>query len=418
MVQVTNDPRKIWMAISALQAEDEFPDLDDMTVEGTPANGDFVIIYGAEGDLRVVDWADLPGAGSGISNLHEDLTPQLGANLDLNNFDITGTGDINITGSVTVTDEAYDATGWDSDLSTPTKNAVRDKIETLQPLDSDLTAIAALTTTAAGRSVLTVSDDAMDELVVWDDTAGTMKTMPLADFTTEGTPATGDYVIIYGAEGDVRKADWSTLPGAGGGISNVSEDTTPQLGGDLDLNGFDITGTGTIGARAHVISATVSATATIDIDLTPYTSHRGIRVTFWDFVPATDNVNLFMRFSDDGGSTFEADAADYFWLETYAAAAGVFEITDTSDSSIQIGSVGIGSTTYERIVYMEVTIVNPQGTGFTNTYWHGSVYASDGITYHIQGTGAALVAGASTDVRFLFSTGNMESGYYTVEAIL
>jgi hypothetical protein len=35
------------------------------------------------------------------------------------------------TGDVLVPDEAYDATGWDGDLSVPTKNAVRDKIESL-----------------------------------------------------------------------------------------------------------------------------------------------------------------------------------------------------------------------------------------------------------------------------------------------
>lgn len=35
------------------------------------------------------------------------------------------------TGDVIVPDEAYDATGWNGDLSVPTKNAVRDKIESL-----------------------------------------------------------------------------------------------------------------------------------------------------------------------------------------------------------------------------------------------------------------------------------------------
>ena len=38
----------------------------------------------------------------GISNLVEDTTPQLGGNLDLNSSDITGTGDIDITGTLTV----------------------------------------------------------------------------------------------------------------------------------------------------------------------------------------------------------------------------------------------------------------------------------------------------------------------------
>lgn len=41
-----------------------------------------------------------------------------------------------------------------------------------QPLDSDLTAIAALTTDAAGRSILTLSDPNNDRIAFWDDSAG------------------------------------------------------------------------------------------------------------------------------------------------------------------------------------------------------------------------------------------------------
>jgi len=40
-----------------------------------------------------------------------DTTPQLGGNLDLNSSDITGTGDINITGTVTATDAVLNGTG-------------------------------------------------------------------------------------------------------------------------------------------------------------------------------------------------------------------------------------------------------------------------------------------------------------------
>jgi hypothetical protein len=41
--------------------------------------------------------------GRYLENIIEDLTPQLGGNLDLNNQDINGTGNINITGEVTAT---------------------------------------------------------------------------------------------------------------------------------------------------------------------------------------------------------------------------------------------------------------------------------------------------------------------------
>ena len=42
-------------------------------------------------------------ADSALQDLVDDTTPQLGGNLDLNNFDITGTGDIDITGGLTTT---------------------------------------------------------------------------------------------------------------------------------------------------------------------------------------------------------------------------------------------------------------------------------------------------------------------------
>ena len=40
------------------------------------------------------------GGGGGLSDLVDDTTPQLGGNLDLNSNDITGTGDINLTGTI------------------------------------------------------------------------------------------------------------------------------------------------------------------------------------------------------------------------------------------------------------------------------------------------------------------------------
>ena len=43
------------------------------------------------------------GGGGGISNVAEDTTPQLGGDLDLNSNDITGTGNVNITGIITAT---------------------------------------------------------------------------------------------------------------------------------------------------------------------------------------------------------------------------------------------------------------------------------------------------------------------------
>jgi hypothetical protein len=108
-----------------------------------------------------------------------------------------------------------------------------------QPLDADLTAIAALTTTAYGRGLLeladedalealldtlpnlvsiqgrtvTLADAGFDVLAGWDDSGSAYKNFLLADITAEGTPASGDFFLMYGAEGDLRKVDFDDMPG-------------------------------------------------------------------------------------------------------------------------------------------------------------------------------------------------------------
>ena len=46
-----------------------------------------------------------------LSDVVDDTTPQLGGNLDLNSKDITGTGNLNITGTLTATSIAGTVTG-------------------------------------------------------------------------------------------------------------------------------------------------------------------------------------------------------------------------------------------------------------------------------------------------------------------
>jgi len=59
--------------------------LTDRTAFGA---GDKLMMEESTGELRKIDFSDLPGAGGGISNIVEDTTPQLGGDLDANTFDI------------------------------------------------------------------------------------------------------------------------------------------------------------------------------------------------------------------------------------------------------------------------------------------------------------------------------------------
>ena len=59
-------------------------------------------------NIKTINGTSILGSGNittsgGLSNIVDDTTPQLGGNLDLNSNDITGTGDISINGSATLT---------------------------------------------------------------------------------------------------------------------------------------------------------------------------------------------------------------------------------------------------------------------------------------------------------------------------
>jgi hypothetical protein len=107
-----------------------------------------------------------------------------------------------------------------------------------QPLDADLTAVAALATTTAGRSALTIADPGADRVVAWDDTAGAMAAIALADINAEAAPAAGDFVLAYTAEGALVKVDWDDLPSATG--SGAFSGDPFEFTGDGIVTAFDL----------------------------------------------------------------------------------------------------------------------------------------------------------------------------------
>ena len=127
-----------------------------------------------------------------VTHIVGDTTPQLGGNLDLNSNDITGTGDVNITGVITATSFSGSA--------------------------SNMTGLTGASAGSYGSTGLTP-------------------------------------VITVDANGRITGITTVTTAGSGGGLAQVSDDTTPQLGGDLDLNSNDITGTGNMNVTG-IITAT------------------------------------------------------------------------------------------------------------------------------------------------------------------
>lgn len=124
-----------------------------------------------------------------------------------------------------------------------------------QPLDADLTAIAALSTTAGGRGLLTLSDPNADRIVFWDDSAGVFTHLSLGTgLAISGTSLDLDSDLQSWA--NVTRASGFDTFAATPSSSNLRALLTDETGG----------GGGAVFANSPTISApTFSASATIDL---------------------------------------------------------------------------------------------------------------------------------------------------------
>ena len=214
-------------------------------------------------------------ANSAMQDLVDDTTPQLGGDLDLNGNDITGTGNISITQASTST-PAITLTNTDTgSTESPTLRLERDG----SPADGDQVGQIEFYGRFAGIPPVT-AEYASIRGVLNDVTGGTIdgqldfyatknqiqtKLMSLTPTTLELTNGTGlDVAGDITVGGTVDGVDIATRDGilstttttANSAMQNLVEDTTPQLGGDLDLNGNDITGSGSITATNGFVSTT------------------------------------------------------------------------------------------------------------------------------------------------------------------
>ena len=199
------------------------------------------------------------------NELVEDSSPQLGANLDLNSNNITGTGNISTTGNLTLT--STDA----GSSAAPTIDLVRDSSS---PADADYLGQLAFKGDDDGGSVHTYakisgkiddasagSEDGLLEFAVVSggsneivariknnglflNTGNTLRfegaTADAHETTLTVTDPTADRTItLPNASGTVLLAD-----GDGSNLTGISSDlvndTSPQLGGNLDVNGNSI----------------------------------------------------------------------------------------------------------------------------------------------------------------------------------
>jgi hypothetical protein len=209
----------------------------------------------------------------------------------------------------------------------------------------------------------------------------------------------------------------------GENIQACTEDTAPDR--ILDMAGVYDNSTDTgkkvafynVAGIAVLAKGTFSSTATLDhaFDASGYSNFKVFKLILVDVAPATDAAIPILRMSDDGGSTFEADASDYRWCRWVvdeATATGELAFGDGADTAMVLtGSVG--NATNENLG-LEVTLYGMNRAGLVHACAFGYRVREDGIVTMVNSASATVVSATYTDMRFMFSTGNIASGSYTI----
>jgi hypothetical protein len=157
-----------------------------------------------------------------------------------------------------------------------------------------------------------------------------------------------------------------------------------------------------------VASGAVSAAATINIALGAADLYE---IDLINFLPDTDSVSLNMRFSQS--AVFLSGASDYEWgIHTYDA-----RVTDAADTKITIATPAWGNAAGETGT-ITVRIFRPSATAFRKAAnWQGYFHSTSGEPIATHGGGALIANTNAIDgVQFLFTSGNIASGYYAVRS--
>jgi hypothetical protein len=252
--------------------------------------------------------------------------------------------------------------------------------------------------------------------------------------------STGDVLTVQ-ADGTV---EYEPPPGAGGGEANTASN---EGGGDaeifitktsVNLEFRTISGTGGIvvseagdvveidgsgisggsGGLTLLEQHTASSSATLDFTSWYSSTYDQYQIELLNLIPATDLVNLYLRMSTNGGSSYDA-GANYNWTNWAwrSAASGAFGANAATQIILDpTSSVGVKNTATNGLCGT-LRLYSPGSTA-VHKQVVGQVSSLDSVSF-LGGTptGIYLSTTAVNAFRFLFSSGNIASGIVRVYGI-
>ncbi|MDB4725935.1 hypothetical protein OAF54_00770 [bacterium] len=166
-----------------------------------------------------------------------------------------------------------------------------------------------------------------------------------------------------------------------------------------------------------ISTAVASAAATVDITFTPGDADTFL-IECAGVVPASDGVVPWLRTSTDGGSTFDSGASNYQSQLIGAAGSAAAGVQSLETKMIMGGANYEVGTAAGESMSGWIRIHKPADTAlYSSVSWQFQSLNSATQAATVSGGGSRLSAADIDAVQFLFSSGNVESGRFTLYKI-
>lgn len=264
------------------------------------------------------------------------------------------------------------------------------------------------------------TDPTDQDVLTWDDylsewvpQAAAGAAGPYEDLTdVDMTGITDGQIPVW----DSGTSTW--IPGDASGVTDIldlptAETDTALVMGPDGLGGVEFraeSGGSGSGALVLLEQHTASASASLDFTTAISSTYDTYLVELIDIIPATNAVDLLMRMSTDGGSTWDSSAiysyVDYRWIAGGSAPGGgtgqnAIRLNNPTDHISSSSSWGLNGS---------LTLYSPGGATYKRTVAEIAYYNSAGNREGLSTRGAYESATAVDAFQFLSTSGNIASG--------